>query len=86
MNPLIPGVWDLIWSMVWIAGLILAVVALLTLLRTRAALGAAATTLWALGIIVIPFIGAFVWLRSSRRLRRTEALRRKSTASAETAR
>lgn len=85
MNPLIPGVWDLVWSTVWIAALILAVIAIITLLRTKAALGPAATMLWVLAIIVIPVVGASVWLMSSRRLRRVEALRRKHAASAETA-
>ncbi|KJQ54373.1 PLDc N-terminal domain-containing protein [Microbacterium sp. SA39] len=85
MNPLIPGVWDVVWSMVWIAALVLAVVAMVTLLRTKAALGPAATALWALAIIFIPLLGAFVWLMSSRRLRRTEARRRRTAARAEAA-
>ncbi|WP_350350460.1 PLDc N-terminal domain-containing protein [Microbacterium sp. A8/3-1] len=80
MNPLIPGPTDVAWSVVWIAAVALAVVALVTLFRTKAAVGVAAATLWAFGIILIPVIGASVWLMASRRLRRAET-RRKAAAS-----
>lgn len=41
MNPLIPSAWDVLWSVAWLAALILAVVAVVSVFRTRAAPGVA---------------------------------------------
>lgn len=85
MNPLIPGPGDVAWSVVWIAAVALAVVALITLFRMKTAVGATAATLWALGIILIPVIGASVWLIASRLLRRAEARRKAAAAGSDAA-
>jgi hypothetical protein len=77
MNPLIPNVVDVLWGTTALAA---TVVALISVIRTRAALGAAATWIWALAIVLVPILGAVAWLASSGRLRHAEAGRRRLIA------
>lgn len=66
-NPLIPAAYDLVWSIVVIATLVLIVVALVSLGRTARRLSPWVTLAWAALIVVVPVLGAAAWLAAGRR-------------------
>jgi NADH:ubiquinone oxidoreductase subunit 6 (subunit J) len=70
-NPLIPQAYDVVWSVVAVAMLVLFVVALVSLVRSARALGAGPTALWAVLLVLVPLIGPVVWLTAGRTSVRT---------------
>lgn len=74
MNPLVPTGWDIFFSaLVWVA-VALTVVALISLLRAK--VGARATLLWLLFVLLVPGVGATAWLVTVYRLRAVRGPRR----------
>ncbi|WP_411803195.1 PLD nuclease N-terminal domain-containing protein [Arthrobacter sp. LAPM80] len=66
-----PNTLEIVAALGWIASTILFVWALISLSRHGKELSTNTTALWAIGIIVFPFVGAIAWLitgcRSARR-------------------
>jgi hypothetical protein len=65
-NPLVPSAYDVVWGAVMIVPLVLAIIALVSLARSRASLTATQTMVWVLLILLIPLLGAIAWLVAGR--------------------
>lgn len=66
-NALMPNALEILVSLGWVASAILFVWALFSLSRHSKKLSTNATALWAIGIIIFPFVGAIAWLVAGRR-------------------
>lgn len=66
-NALMPNTLEILVTLGWIASAILFVWALISLSRHSEKLSTNATALWAIGIIIFPFMGAIAWLAAGRR-------------------
>lgn len=67
MNPLLPSGYDIVWSIIAVATVLLAVVALVSLSRAAKRLTAGQALVWVLVIVLMPVIGAVAWLAVGRR-------------------
>jgi hypothetical protein len=65
-NPLAPSAYDVVWGAVMIVPLVLAIIALVSVARSRASLTATQTLVWVLLILLIPLLGAITWLVAGR--------------------
>lgn len=65
-DPLAPNAYDVVWAMAMLVPLVLTVVALVSLGRSRAGLTAAQTLVWVLLILLVPLLGAVAWLTAGR--------------------
>lgn len=67
-NPMLPAGYDILWSAVTIAIIVLAVSALVSLARTPRSGGPVdgVRGIWALAIIFLPILGALAWFVSGR--------------------
>jgi hypothetical protein len=65
-NPLAPSAYDVVWGAVMIVPLVLAIIALVSVARSRASLTATQTLVWVLLILLIPLLGAIAWLVAGR--------------------
>jgi hypothetical protein len=65
-NPLVPSAYDVVWGAVMIVPLVLAIIALVSVARSRASLTATQTLGWVLLILLIPLLGAIAWLVAGR--------------------
>lgn len=65
-NPLMPPAYDLVWSTISIAAIVMLIIALVSLSRNRAELTAQQASLWVLLMIFLPLIGPFAWLLAGR--------------------
>lgn len=59
-NPLLPATYDVVWTVVVIAVAVLTIWALVRL--AKSALDAPTKLAWAAFILVVPFLGAIIWL------------------------
>lgn len=66
-NVLLPNTLEILVALGWIASAVLFVCALISLSRNSKKLSTNATALWAIGIIIFPFVGAIAWLVAGRR-------------------
>lgn len=66
-NPLIPVASDVAWSVCVLLAATLAVVALVSLVRTATRLSAAESLGWTALVVLIPVIGPVAWLAIGRR-------------------
>jgi uncharacterized membrane protein YhaH (DUF805 family) len=66
-NPLLPAAYDVTWSVVVIAVLLLMVVALISLSRTAKRITQAQALVWTLVAIFVPVVGPLSWLFIGRR-------------------
>lgn len=66
-NVLMPNTLEILVALGWIASAVLFVCALISLSRNSKKLSTNATALWAIGIIIFPFVGAIAWLVAGRR-------------------
>lgn len=66
-NPLLPTAYDVMWSVVTIGGLILMVIALVSIARMARSLTSGQAIAWTLVVIFLPFIGSLSWLFIGRR-------------------
>lgn len=64
-NPLVPTPTDAVAMVAAVVGLVLALVALVSVLRD-AALSGRGTLAWAVFILVVPYVGAVTWLVTMR--------------------
>jgi hypothetical protein len=75
-NPLIPRVYDDVWSVVAVASLVLIVIAIVSLGRKASQLSPLLALAWAALILVVPVLGPVAWLAIGRRTApRTRLLR-----------
>lgn len=65
-NPLVPSAYDVVWGAVMLVPLVLAIIALVSLARSRVGLTATQTLVWVLVILLIPLLGAIAWLVAGR--------------------
>lgn len=61
--------YDVMWGVIAFAPMVLAIVALVSLSRSRAVNDTLEMLVWALLIVLVPFLGAVAWLLVGRRLR-----------------
>lgn len=66
VNPLVPTAYDLVWSAIAIAALILLVIALVSIGRNRRALTSMQALVWTLLAVFVPVIGPVAWLLAGR--------------------
>lgn len=66
-NPLLPAASDVVWSVVAVAMLVLAVVALVSIARGAKRLTAAQALGWTLLAVLVPVVGPLAWLFIGRR-------------------
>ena len=66
-NPLIPAGYDLAWSAVTVAVIVLAIAALVLLARSAKRLTPRQALTWTLVILLVPFVGSLAWLTIGRR-------------------
>ena len=66
VNPLIPSGYDVVWSLIAIAALVLLIVALVSIGRSKA-LSPRQSLIWVLLAILVPVIGPTAWLVAGRR-------------------
>ena len=62
IDPLIPTGLDVVFAIITVVATVLAVIALITLLRDRA-VTSSAEILWTAVIVFVPLLGAVVWLQ-----------------------
>lgn len=60
-NPLIPAAYDIVWSVVAVAIFAVAVVALVSIWRSRSALTGTQVLVWTLLVVLLPALGAAAW-------------------------
>ncbi len=61
VNPLIPAAYDVVWAVVAVAIFALAVVALVSIWRSRSALTGTQALVWTLLVVLLPVFGAAAW-------------------------
>jgi len=61
-NPLLPAGYDIAWSVVTLAIVVLIAVALVTLARSAKRLTSPQALLWTLIVLFVPVLGALAWL------------------------
>jgi hypothetical protein len=66
-NPLIPPVYDIVWSVVAAASVVLIVIAIVSLSRKASQLSPVLALAWAALILVVPVLGPVAWLAVGRR-------------------
>lgn len=66
-NPLVPPLYDIVWSVVAIAALVLVVVGFVSLSRSASRLSPWLALVWAALIVVVPILGPVAWLAIGRR-------------------
>ncbi|MBY6061943.1 PLDc N-terminal domain-containing protein [Microbacterium esteraromaticum] len=66
-NPLIPVGYDIVWTALAIAVVVLAVVALVSLARSAKRLSAPQALIWVLIVLLVPVLGPIAWLAVGRR-------------------
>ena len=65
-NPLLPVGYDIFWAVVVAVQLVVLVLALVSIARTRR-LGATAQAVWVLIVLLIPILGSLTWFILGRR-------------------
>lgn len=65
-NPLVPSAYDVVWGAVLLVSVVLAIIALFSLARSRGSLTGAQRLVWVLLILLIPLLGAIAWLVAGR--------------------
>jgi ABC-type amino acid transport system permease subunit len=65
-NPLVPSAYDVVWGAVMLVQVVLAIIALVSLARSRGSLTGAQTLVWVLLILLMPLLGAIAWLVAGR--------------------
>lgn len=70
-GPLYPTSYDVIWTVVLVAGFALLVAALVSIGRRSRALGAGTTVLWVILVLAVPLLGAVAWFLAGRSTART---------------
>lgn len=73
-NPLVPAGFDIVWSVLLAIGLVLAVVALISIARAAKRLSASQSLLWTLLVLFLPIVGSVTWLAIGRRAAPKQAL------------
>lgn len=68
-NPLLPTAYDIVWSGMWIAAVLLMVLALVSLTRHAKRLTGWQALGWTLLTIFVPLVGPLTWLFIGRRAR-----------------
>ena len=66
-NPLIPGGYDIAWSVITVLVIALTVVALVVLARSARRLTSVQALVWTLVVLFVPLVGPAVWLTIGRR-------------------
>lgn len=66
-NPLLPSVYDITWSAIALAVLVLMIVALVSVARTAKRLTSWQALVWTLVVLFVPLAGALSWLFIGRR-------------------
>ncbi|MCM3697541.1 PLDc N-terminal domain-containing protein [Microbacterium oleivorans] len=67
VNPLLPSLYDVVWSLVALIVIGLAVVALVSLARSARGLTSVQALAWAIVILFVPVLGPVAWLAVGRR-------------------
>lgn len=67
MNPLIPALYDIVWSGFAVVGLVLAVTAFVSISRAAKRLSVTQALIWVPLVIFLPIIGSVMWLAIGRR-------------------
>lgn len=67
-NPLLPAAYDIAWSVIFALVMVLAIVALIVLIRSAGRLRAGTAVIWALLILFVPVVGPILWLTAGRRM------------------
>ena len=67
VNPLLPSAIDVVWSVLWLAALMLLVVAVVSLIRSRARLTQGQALGWVALVLLVPVAGPLAWLFVGRR-------------------
>ena len=81
VNPLLPAGYDVMWTVVLLAALVLTAIALWQALRSPAHTGTQ-HLLWALIILVAPLLGALAWFVLGRQPRQSGSTRLGNRSSA----
>tara|TARA_R110002020_G_scaffold203551_6_gene407327 strand:+ start:2950 stop:3192 length:243 start_codon:yes stop_codon:yes gene_type:complete len=66
-NPLIPAGYDIAWSIVTVAAIVLIVVALISLARSAQRLTSLQALIWVLVVLFVPVLGSIAWMAVGRR-------------------
>jgi hypothetical protein len=66
-NPLVPGGYDIAWSVVAVLLIALTVVALISLARSAARVSRTQALVWTLIVLIVPVVGPIAWLTIGRR-------------------
>lgn len=66
-NPLIPAGYDIAWSIVAVAAIVLIVVALISLARSAQRLTSLQALIWVLVVLFVPVLGSIAWMAVGRR-------------------
>ena len=66
-NPLLPATADIGWSIFVLAVVVLLVVSLISVGRRSSGLGALATAIWVVVVILLPVLGPLAWFVAGRR-------------------
>lgn len=67
VNPLLPSVYDVVWSLVAVIVVALAVVALVSLARAGRGFTSVQALAWTLVVLLVPVLGPVAWLAVGRR-------------------
>ncbi|MWB99828.1 PLDc N-terminal domain-containing protein [Agromyces seonyuensis] len=67
VNPLLPAAYDVVWTMLAVAMLVLTAVALVSLARSARALTTTQSLVWVAVVLVAPVLGSIAWLAVGRR-------------------
>lgn len=67
VNPLLPAGYDIVWSVVMVAIVVLMVVALVSLMRLAKSITPGVGLVWALVVLLLPVVGPLAWLGIGRR-------------------
>ncbi|WP_062073584.1 PLD nuclease N-terminal domain-containing protein [Demequina sediminicola] len=69
VSPLLPTTYDVAWTVVAVATLAFAVVALVSVARRASLMSSSAVALWCLLILVVPVVGPVMWFVAGKRAR-----------------
>ncbi len=66
VNPIVPAPYDVVWTVSYVVGLALCVVALVSIARSAKYLRPPQALIWTLVAIVVPLVGPLAWLTIGR--------------------
>ena len=61
-NPLLPTTYDIVWTVVFALGVVLALLALVSIARIAKRLTSTQALIWTLVVIFVPVLGPLAWL------------------------